>query len=97
MLEWLWRALRREPIPWRSRPSAPVSAADEELETVLEKLWIHGGAAIEARGGEGGPSAGRLLPQAAEHKEEQLDEMRDSQSHGCRMVDGAPHFGDQDD
>ncbi|HEV8581015.1 MAG TPA: DNA topoisomerase 3 [Thermoanaerobaculia bacterium] len=74
---------------------------DEELfERALEKLWIHGGALIDADGNVAVGAAGWQLPYLAQRdfKLEQLDHIvRFAESHGCRMLHLVRHFGDQED
>jgi DNA topoisomerase-3 len=77
---------------------------DEELfERALEKLWIHGGALVDADGNVaiGTTSASgwqRAYLAQRDHKLEQLDRMvRFAESHGCRMLHLVRHFGDQED
>jgi DNA topoisomerase III len=74
---------------------------DEEVfERALEKLWIHGGALVDADGNVALGTAGWQRPYLAQrdHKLEQLDHMiRYAESHGCRMLHLVRHFGDQED
>jgi len=74
---------------------------DEELfERALEKLWIHGGALVDADGNVAAGSAAWQRPYLAQrdHKLEQLDHMvRYAEAHGCRMLHLVRHFGDQED
>ena len=77
---------------------------DEELfERALEKLWIHGGALVDADGNValGTTAAGgwqRAYLAQRDHKLEQLERMvRYAESHGCRMLHLVRHFGDQED
>ncbi len=74
---------------------------DEELfERALEKLWIHGGAQVDADGNVALGAGGWQRPYLAQrdHKLEQLDQMaRYAESHGCRMLHLVRHFGDQED
>jgi DNA topoisomerase-3 len=74
---------------------------DEELfEKALEKLWIHGGALVDADGNVALGAAGwqRTYLAQRDHKLEQLDHMmRYAESHGCRMLHLVRHFGDQED
>ena len=72
----------------------------ELLEKVLEKLWVHGGALIDAndivrRGQAEWRSA---YERQRAHKREQLDKMRRyAETSGCRMLQLVRHFGDQND
>jgi DNA topoisomerase-3 len=74
---------------------------DEELfERALEKLWIHGGAKVDADEAVSRGEAVWQRPYLAQsqHKLAQLDEiMRFAESHGCRMIHLVRHFGDQED
>ncbi len=74
---------------------------DEEIfERALEKLWIHGGALVDADGNVALGAAGWQRAYLAQrgHKLEQLDQMvRFAESHGCRMLHLVRHFGDQED
>ena len=74
---------------------------DEELfERALEKLWIHGGAQVDADGNVALGAGGWQRPYLAQrdHKLEQLDQIvRYAESHGCRMLHLVRHFGDQED
>ncbi|HSS50068.1 MAG TPA: HRDC domain-containing protein, partial [Thermoanaerobaculia bacterium] len=77
---------------------------DEELfERALEKLWIHGGALVDADGNVAlGATAASAWQRAyiaqRDHKLEQLEKMvRFAESHGCRMLHLVRHFGDQED
>jgi len=70
------------------------------LEKSLEKLWIHGGAQVDA---DENTARGRDTwrePYAAQlrHKRAQLEQIRRfSESRGCRMAHLVRHFGDEDD
>ncbi|HYG63383.1 MAG TPA: DNA topoisomerase 3 [Thermoanaerobaculia bacterium] len=94
------KALTDEPqTPGRLRKKLKIDE-EEVFERALEKLWLHGGALIDAddqitRGGDGW-----RLPYTAqsEHKLAQIDQMvRFAESHGCRMLHLVGHFGDQED
>jgi DNA topoisomerase-3 len=98
-LERIYRALTPEPqVDGKLRKRLGM---DEELfEKALEKLWIHGGAQVDADGNVAQGAAGWQLPYLAQrdHKLEQLDLMvRFAESHGCRMLHLVRHFGDQED
>jgi DNA topoisomerase-3 len=73
---------------------------EEVFERALEKLWLHGGALIDAddhitRGGDGWRTP---YTAQSEHKLAQIDQMvRFAESHGCRMLHLVSHFGDQED
>jgi DNA topoisomerase-3 len=74
---------------------------DEEVfERALEKLWIHGGAVVDAEGhaARGVPEWRRPYQAQRDHKLGQLDQMiRFAEAHGCRMLHLVRHFGDQED
>ncbi len=98
-LERIFRALTSQPkVDGQIRKRLGM---DEELfERALEKLWIHGGALVDADGNVALGSAGWQRPYLAQrdHKLEQLERMiRFAESHGCRMLHLVRHFGDQED
>ncbi|HEX6902024.1 MAG TPA: DNA topoisomerase 3 [Thermoanaerobaculia bacterium] len=98
-LERIVRALRPEPqIDGQLRKRLSM---DEELfERALEKLWIHGGALVDADGNValGADGWQRTYLAQRDHKLEQLDRIiRYAESHGCRMLHLVRHFGDQED
>ncbi len=72
----------------------------DAFDKALEKLWIHGGAVVDAaenlkRGNEGWRE---LYLAQAEHKLAQIELMiRYTQSSGCRMLGLVRHFGDYAD
>jgi DNA topoisomerase-3 len=75
----------------------------DELETALEKLWIHGGARFSSAGAQQLVSRGEdvwLAPyrRQREYRREQLDRIqRFADGHTCRMAALVQHFGDQQD
>ncbi len=76
-------------------------AMEEDLfDRVLEKLWIHKGAAVDfaenvCRGEENWRDSYSLQ---AEQKKDQLEEIiRFAESHHCRMMSLVKHFGDTSD
>ena len=98
VLERLFRSLSAEPraiveLPRRARLSP------EEVESALDKLWIHGGAVMEGDTAWLGRAGWRpSYVRQREHKKEQLDEvLRFAESHGCRMLHLLRHFGDEED
>jgi DNA topoisomerase-3 len=101
VLEAVFRALGPEPVPVEQL-ARRLRLDPEELETALEKLWIHGGARHEAgpsslvsRGAEGwlGP-----YQRQRDHRREQLDLVqRFADGSACRMTALVRHFGDQED
>jgi DNA topoisomerase-3 len=77
---------------------AKVPAAD--LEKVLEKLWVHGGAIINADDtvSRGDGDWVRTYTAQREHKERQLEQMRAyAETQSCRMLQLLAHFGDTQD
>ncbi len=102
VLDRVFRALGPEPRPGDDL-ARRLRLDPEELETALEKLWIHGGARYSTVGGQqlvARGSDGWLPPyrRQREHRREQLDEMqRFADGHACRMVALVRHFGDQED
>ena len=98
VLERLFRSLSAEPRPIAELPRR-ARLGPEEAESALDKLWIHGGAVVEADSARVGHAGWRpaYVRQRA-HKKEQLDEvLRFAESHGCRMLHLLRHFGDQED
>ncbi len=73
----------------------------DEVERALEKLWIHGGARVDAddrvtRGPAADWAPAYELQRA--HKREQIEEItRFAQSRECRMLYLVQHFGDRED
>ncbi|WP_437785702.1 DNA topoisomerase 3 [Sorangium sp. So ce1097] len=72
----------------------------EVADKALEKLWIHGGARVDADGGVALGEPGWRAPYEAQrrHKLAELLQMaRFTEGHGCRMLHLVRHFGDQED
>jgi len=95
----LYKKLNAEP-----KASEDLKAAmrmDEELfANVLEKLWIHGGALVDADNQvcKGQPSWKKLYQEQRDYKEAQLGQIgRYVESAGCRMLGLIRYFGDQED
>jgi DNA topoisomerase-3 len=101
VLEEIFRALGPEPrTPDAVRKRIKVKMEEETFERALEKLWIHGGAVIDADGNvaRGVETWQRPYLAQSHHKLAQLDQMvRYAESHGCRMLHLVEHFGDQED
>ena len=80
--------------------AARCGLSTEQTETMIEKLWIHGGAIVDAdqrvrRGHDQWEPKYRLQRQ---HKIDQIDLMTSlTQSHDCRMLHLVNHFGDRED
>jgi DNA topoisomerase-3 len=79
---------------------ARLQMGSDELERILRKLWVHGGAFIDpeetiARGENGWRKS---YQDQTEHRLAQLDQiLRYAGSQGCRMLHLVRHFGDQSD
>jgi DNA topoisomerase-3 len=99
VLEEVWRALGADPEPI-DRLRRRVGVDDEVFEKAFEKLWIHGGARVDAEDRASRGAAAWQAPYLAqrEHKLAQLALMaRLPESHSCRMLHLVRHFGDQED
>ncbi len=99
VLDEIANALTPEPRP--TEDIARRLKLDAELfERALEKLWIHGGAKVDAEGriSRGGTSFRRSYQEQSGHKVGQLDDiLRYAEGHDCRMLHLIRHFGDQED
>jgi len=99
VLDRIFRALTPEPQT-PGRLAKRIGLDDEAFERALEKLWIHGGALVDADGHAalGSPGWQRPYLTQRDHKLLQLDQMiRAAEAHGCRMLHLVQHFGDQED
>jgi DNA topoisomerase III len=99
VLEEIWRCLGAE-AQSSDALRRRVGIDDEVFEKALEKLWIHGGAHVDAEDRATRGEAGWLAPYLAqrEHKLAQLAQIaRLPESHACRMLHLVRHFGDQED
>jgi DNA topoisomerase-3 len=99
VLEEIWRALGGEPEAI-DRLRRRLGLDDEVFEKAFEKLWIHGGARVDAEDRASRGDAGWQTPYVAQrdHKLAQLALMaRLPESHSCRMLHLVRHFGDQED
>ena len=95
----VWNTLSDEPQP-REALLERVALDPDRLDNALEKLWIHGGARIDAaeNAARGRPGWERPYLARRRHKLEQLELItRYAASRGCRMVHLVSHFGDQED
>ncbi len=96
VLERIWKTLGGEPQP-RAKVARASGLDEETFETALEKLWIHGGAEVDAdenvaRGADGWK---RSYEAQREHRLAQLTDMLHfAQCGECRMVALVRHFGD---
>jgi DNA topoisomerase-3 len=82
------------------RVRSQVKIDEEPFEKALEKLWIHGGALVDADDNVARGTDAWERPYLAQrdHKLGQLDQMvRCAEAHGCRMLHLVRHFGDQED
>ncbi|HYO15729.1 MAG TPA: DNA topoisomerase 3 [Thermoanaerobaculia bacterium] len=98
-LERIFRALSPQPQAGE-RLRDRLELDEEVFERAIEKLWIHGGAQVDADGNAALGANGWQRPYLAqsEHKLAQLDQMiRYAESHGCRMLHLVQHFGDEAD
>jgi DNA topoisomerase III len=99
ILDQIYRLIGATPQP-ASRLLQALQLDAEVFEKALEKLWIHGGAKVDADDNVSRGSAGWRSPYQAqrEHKLAQLEQIsRFPASHGCRMLYLVRHFGDQED
>ena len=99
MLENIYARLGGEARP-KEMVQSLVRMDPDVFDKALEKLWIHGGAVVDAaenlkRGTEGWRE---LYVAQAEHKLAQIElVIRYTQSSGCRMLGLVRHFGDYAD
>jgi DNA topoisomerase-3 len=99
VLEEIWRSLAAEPQAI-DRLRRRIGLDEEVFDKAFEKLWIHGGARVDAEEQALRGEAGWVAPYVAqrEHKLAQLAQMaRLPESHSCRMLHLVRHFGDQED
>jgi DNA topoisomerase-3 len=101
VMEKLWKALSTSPRPRVDLAGVvPELEDDEAIEKALSKLWIHGGAIIDADDNVSRGNDRWKAPYAAmrKHRADQLASMaRFAEGHGCRMVALVKHFGDDED
>jgi len=96
VLESIYARLTDQPLP-KEVVQRVVRIDPDRFDKALEKLWIHGGALVDAEENlRRGADAWRELYLAqAEHKLAQIELMiRYTQSSGCRMLGLVRHFGD---
>ncbi|HSN89161.1 MAG TPA: ATP-dependent DNA helicase RecQ, partial [Thermoanaerobaculia bacterium] len=99
VLERIFRSLNAEPRAGE-RLRDRLEIDEEVFEKALEKLWIHGGAQVDADGNVTLGASGWQRPYLSQrdHKLAQLEQMvRCAEAHGCRMLELVRHFGDQED
>ncbi len=99
VLERVFRALSEKHEP-RAELQRRLRMDPDELERVLEKLWVHGGALVDADENSARGRDGWREPYEAQrrHKQTQLEQIRRyAESRGCRMLHLVRHFGDEAD
>jgi DNA topoisomerase-3 len=99
LLERAYDALEQGP-QWKGSLAKRLGLDDEELERVLDKLWIHGAVSIDPddRVLRGGSQFRRAYPAQRRSREAQLSSMlRFVYADCCRMVELVRHFGDEED
>ena len=99
LLERVFRALSEKPEP-RAELQRRLRMDPDELERALEKLWVHGGALVDADENSARGRDGWREPyqEQRRHKETQLEQIRRyTESRGCRMLHLVRHFGDEAD
>ncbi|HKV09289.1 MAG TPA: ATP-dependent DNA helicase RecQ, partial [Thermoanaerobaculia bacterium] len=99
VLDRIFRSLTAEPRAGE-RLRGKLEIDEDVFEKALEKLWIHGGAQVDADGNVslGAPGWQRPYLTQRDHKLAQLEQMiRYAEAHGCRMLELVRHFGDQED
>ncbi len=73
---------------------------DDEFQTALEKLWIHGGAKVDPEENVTRGEAGWRRPyrKQRDHRQDQLEKIfRFAEHPACRMLTLVQHFGDEED
>ncbi|MBM4335687.1 MAG: DNA topoisomerase III [Deltaproteobacteria bacterium] len=99
VLERVYRALGAAPAP-RAELQRSLRMDPDELERVLDKLWVHGGALVDADENASRGRDGWREPYLAQqrHKKAQLEQIhRYAGSRACRMLQLVRHFGDEAD
>jgi superfamily II DNA helicase RecQ len=99
VLSRVFKKLTNEKVPLE-KLRKELDMEEEEFDSAVEKLWIHGGARVTAgdiiEKGKGGWNAPYLKQR--EHRLKQIDEMtRFAGSFSCRMLYLVNHFGDRED
>jgi DNA topoisomerase-3 len=98
-LDTLFEKLSDRPIS-KDALQAAAGLSPPIFEKVLEKLWTHGGARIDASESirRGDPEYGPSYEQQVSHRAEQLASMaRFAEKSACRMLQLVAHFGDKND
>ena len=99
VLAQVFDALGPQPIE-REELAARLTLEEDEVEAALEKLWIHGGADVDAEDTVRRGASGWRAPyrEQRQHKLAQLEQItRFAEGGGCRMLRLVSHFGDQED
>ncbi len=104
-LDAIYRSLGEEPVHWEELPDLvkqrqKVKLERDELEKALEKLVVHGGAALDYTGlvTQGGPGWRKTYAAQSEHRGGQMQRViRYTENAECRMAQLVRHFGDQED
>lgn len=99
VLNRVFKKLTNDKIPLE-KLRRELNMEEEEFDSAVEKLWIHGGAKVTAgdiiEKGKGGWNLSYLKQR--EHRLKQIDEMtRFAGSFSCRMLYLVNHFGDRED
>jgi DNA topoisomerase-3 len=95
----LYGLLGPSPRPKASLERA-LGVATDEIDRMLDKLWLHGGAQIDPEENvrRGDPAWEPAYRDQRDHREAQVDRvMRFVGSSRCRMLDLVDHFGDRED
>lgn len=98
-LKSIFNLLKKEPVP-ADFLSQKLDMEQEEFDSALEKLWIHGGALVDAhervsRGHDRWPGTYQTQ---RNHRRSQIDEIsRFAGSFSCRMLYLVEYFGDRED
>ncbi len=98
-LERVYAALKPEPL-FKGSLSRVLKLEDEDLDRMLDKLWVHGAVRIDAddRVTRGTPDFRRAYPVQRRNREAQLSAMTHFlYAESCRMLALVQHFGDEED
>jgi superfamily II DNA helicase RecQ len=85
---------------WKGSLARKLGLEDEQLDRILDKLWVHGSIRIDAEDGVQalGRDFERSYPPQRAHRGAQLEAMaRYVRTRQCRMVSLIRHFGDDED
>ena len=98
-LERVYARLSEEP-QWKGSLARKLQLEDEELDRILDKLWIHGSAFVDHddQVTRGGDEFRRRYPKQRGSRAAQLAHMADYvYTQDCRMLALVRHFGDRED